>query len=412
MRMEPGGHSQAEHQTKPTWWMVGLIVAIASFFGVGLWWVSDLMVQQSVQEANLPQSVPLKTKSSTVPQLTTQVVLNGLDRPWEIAFLPAGQMLYTERKGTLSMYANSKTQLLYTVPDIYAKGEGGLMGMVVDTKFAENHYLYMCFNSKTGGPDIRIARFKVKDDLSGLIDRTDIITGISSNPSGRHSGCRLAMANDGILWVGTGDSATPGLSPQRPQNPKSLNGKILRVDRDGKGLAGNLGGNFDARIYSYGHRNTQGLALYPFPQEGVVGVNVEHGSGIDDEVNLLKPGNFGWDPDKMYTEDFVSMTDKKKFPDAVSAIWSSGKTTQAPSGAAILRGVQWKGWDGALAISILKDMKLKILQIDAHNTVFSETDLLVKQFGRLRAAAQSPDGSLYISTDKGSNDQIIRVSPH
>src|SRR5262249_40319191 len=158
---------------------------------------------------------------------------------------------------------------------------------------------------------------------------------------------------------------------------------------------------FDSRIYSYGHRNIQGLALYPYPQDGVVGVNVEHGSGVDDEVNLLRPGNFGWDPDKMYTEDFVPMTDKTKFPDAIDAIWSSGTTTQAPSGATFLRGVQWKVWDGALAVAVLKDMKLKIMQIDAHNKVTNVTDLFVKQFGRLRTAAMGPDGKLYISTDNG-----------
>jgi len=322
-------------------------------------------------------------------------------------------MIYTERKGTLSIVDNGKPRLLTSIADIYAKGEGGLLGLAVDTNYTTNRYIYTCFNSTKGGPDIRVARWKVNPDLSGLSDRTDIITGISSNPSGRHSGCRLAMANDGTLWVGTGDSATPGLSPQRPQNHKSLNGKILHVDRDGKGVAGNLGGDFDSRIYSYGHRNVQGLALYTVPQNGVPGINVEHGSGIDDEINPLKPGNFGWDPDKMYTEDFVSMTDKAKFPDAIDPIWSSGKTTQAPSGAAFIRSVKWKAWNGALAVAVLKDAKLKIVQISADNTLVKIDDVLVKQFGRLRTAAMGPDGNLYISTDNGGDkDQIIRITPH
>ncbi len=294
-----------------------------------------------------------------------------------------------------------------------------MLGMTVDATYTQNHYIYTCFNTAYGIAkdrkpyDIRVVRWTIKPDLSGVAERKDIITGISPNPaSQRHSGCRVAMGTDGTLWVGTGDSATAGISPQRPQDPKSLNGKILHVDREGKGLAGNMGGSFDPRIFNYGHRNVQGIALFAGPQNGAYGLSVEHGSDVDDEINLLKNGNFGWDPDKLYTEIHVPMTDKTKFPSAVDAVWSSGNPTQAPSGAAFLRGVQWKAWDGSLAVAVLKDTKLKILQFSPSNALIKETDVLIKQFGRLRAATLGPDGNLYISTDNGNNkDQIIRVTP-
>jgi aldose sugar dehydrogenase len=195
--------------------------------------------------------------------------------------------------------------------------------------------------------------------------------------------------------------------------PKNLGGKVLRVDRDGNAAKGNLGGEFDSRIYSYGHRNTQGLTFFFKPREGEpVGVSVEHGPGIDDEVNLLKSGNFGWAPPPAGYDEGVPMTDKSRYPDAVEAIWSSGKPTQAPSGAGFLKGTRWKGWDGALAVAFLKDQKVTIMHLDKKTYKVTKEEVLFKnQFGRIRAAKQGPDGNLYIGTSKGEGDQIIRVIP-
>ncbi|HSE61204.1 MAG TPA: PQQ-dependent sugar dehydrogenase, partial [Candidatus Saccharimonadales bacterium] len=238
--------------------------------------------------------------------------------------------------------------------------------------------------------------------------RTDIISDIPANQSGRHSGCRLAFGPDGYLWVGTGDAAQGDTSIQ----PKNLGGKILRVDRDGKAAVGNLAAPFDPRIFSYGHRNVQGLAFFAKPQNGVLGVSVEHGSSVDDEVDLLKQGNFGWAPLPGGYIENIAMTDKTRFPEAIDAIWSSGSPTQAPSGAAFLHGSQWKAWDGRLAVAMLKAKHLKILTITVQNKITAEEKILDAQFGRLRTAAQGPDGNLYVSTDNGGDDQIIRVTPH
>lgn len=353
-------------------------------------------------------------KPTGIPTLTEDSVVSGYDHIWDVAFLPGKQMLFDERSGAFHLLEEGKIFDIGTVPDVFAAGEGGLTGLAVDPDFSSNHYVYACFDhAKTPGQveDVRVARWKLTNDLTHMTERTDIVTGMPAINSGRHSGCRLAFGPDGYLWIGTGDAATGGLA----QDHKSLGGKILRVSRNGNAAPGNLGGDFDPRIYSYGHRNVQGIAFFSQAQNGVPGVSVEHGSTADDEVNLLKSGNFGWDPPagQPYTEVAVPMTDIKAFPDAIPAIWSSGNPTQAPSGATILSGSQWKSWDGALAMAVLKDQKLKILTIGSDSKITSETNLYPKLFGRLRAVTQGPDGSLYVSTDNGSKlDQIIRVTPH
>src|SRR5690606_25638667 len=140
------------------------------------------------------------------------------------------------------------------IDDVQAQGEGGLTGLALDSDFANNSYIYTCYNSTAG--DVRVVRWVLSDEATELTDKTPIVTGIPSNSSGRHSGCRVASARDGTLWIGTGDAAQSA----NPQNLQSLGGKILRVTRDGEAVAGNIE-NGDKRIFNYGHRNIQGLIL-------------------------------------------------------------------------------------------------------------------------------------------------------
>lgn len=342
------------------------------------------------------------------PELEVETVLTGLQHVWDVDFLPTNEMIFTERGGTVRLVQDDEARVLADISDVRVRGEGGLMGLAVDPQFADNRYIYTCFNSTKD--DIRVVRWRVNDDASALTNRKDIITGMPSNPSGRHSGCQLAFGPDGYLWVGTGDTAQ-NLTPQSPQSPKSLGGKILRVTRDGAGAPGNLRSAFDSRIYSYGHRNTQGLAFFAEEIDGVAGVSAEHGPGTDDEINVLKPGNFGWAPPDGPYDESVPMTDKDRFPDAVEAIWSSGSPTLAPSGTAILRGDQWKEWDGAVAIAMLKTRHLRILVLDDTLKVVQEEVRLEDEYGRLRAVTQGPDGRLYVSSSNGTDDMILRVIP-
>lgn len=402
---------QGPKPKKPAWlsWLyLGIVVIVA---GLVVWAVLVVAQQTNEQTSQTEQNQPTYTppkKSTIVPSLANEVVLSGRDHVWEIDFLPTKEMLFTERSGTVSMLKGGNVTALADIQDVYVRGEGGLLGMTVDPDFTTNRYIYTCFNSSQGGPDVRVVRWKVKGDLSGLEDRSDIVTGIPSNSTGRHSGCRLAFGPDGYLWVGTGDTARGDTAIQ----PKSLGGKILRVDRDGAAAPGNLGGDYDARIYSYGHRNVQGLAFYKRPVNDVLGISVEHGSTVDDEVNMLQKGNFGWAPPASgYNESGVPMTDKSRFPDAISAIWSSGNPTQAPSGATFVNGRQWKAWDGALVVAVLKAAHLKVLTLQ-DNKVTKEEKAFEGTFGRIRTAVQGPDGNLYIGTDNGGNDQIVRIIPN
>ncbi len=409
--MDAGGFiEQATRPPKKPWlsWVyLGIFALVATAAGVLIWWGAQAAIDANIQSANAPQAV-IPTKSTATPQLTTETVVSGRDHIWEIVFLPTKEMLFTERKGALNvMKADGSMASVAQIPDIYAKGEGGLLGLALDPNFTQNRFIYTCIDSTRG--DIRVVRWHLKDDLSGLDNRSDIVTGITMNTTtfpGRHSGCRVKWGPDGFLWIGTGDAALgdTGIQPTR------LGGKILRVDRDGNPATGNIGGAYDPRIYSFGHRNVQGIAFYPKAQDGVLGVNVEHGSDVDDEVNLLVAGNFGWAPSSVGYIENVPMTDLTRFPDAKTAIWKSGRPTQAPSGATFLRGTQWKGWDGALAVAVLKAHHLKILKIEKN--VVTKEEQVLSNFGRLRTAVQGPDGNLYLSTDNGGSDQIIRVTPH
>ncbi len=349
-----------------------------------------------------PDSKTASEPAPVTPQLSAVKVVEGLDHPWDIDFLPDNTMLFTERSGELSKVVDGSKTVIEAPSDIRVGGEGGLLGLAVDPEFDENRFIYACFNSTRG--DVRIVRWVLDDDVTSVGGRTDIVTGLPSSESGRHSGCQLAFGPDGNLWIGTGDAA----DESEPQNQDSLGGKVLRVTRDGQAAEGNPDGP-DKRVYSYGHRNTQALVFYSEVRNGSYGLSVEHGADRDDEVNELKPGNFGWAPGEGYDEN-VPMTDTDKFPNAVTSVWSSGNPTIAVGGAAFLKGEQWGRLDGWLAISVLKDQKLLLLNV-TQGAVSGERSLFEGEYGRLRAATFGPGNVLYVSTDNGDNDAILRISP-
>lgn len=359
--------------------------------------------------APAPDNAPdLKQGGLGIPELTEEVVISGLSNVWDVGFLPSKTIVFTERAGTISKIADGKKEVIHEISDIYSKGEGGLLGMVVDPQFRTNRYLYACYDTKS---DIRVSRWKVDDTETALTEQKDIITGMPVNTEffpGRHSGCRPRFGADGYLWIGTGDVAQGG----NPQNPKSLGGKVLRVDREGKGAPGNLGGEFDSRIYNYGHRNVQGLAMYDQPRNGVYGFSVEHGPSKNDEINPLKPGNMGWDPVPIYNE-LVPMTDTKKYPNAINAIWESGDAAIAPSGMTFITGNKWLGLQGRLAMAVLKNKHVRIMELSKDGSdVVSEELLFENKYGRIRSVVMGPDQAMYITTDNGdAQDEIIKITP-
>lgn len=342
--------------------------------------------------------------SSYEPRLSHTVLARGLSHPWDVAELPSGDILFTQRGGTLHQIRGTQVKQVARISRADVKGEGGVMGMAVDKQYAKNNYIYVCFNTRVNNQSRAfVTRYVYRD--SKIISRKDIIKDIPSSPSGRHSGCQVETANDGTLWVATGDAT----SSTTPQNPKSLGGKILHVNRDGKGVSGNMGGSFDPRVFSYGHRNSQGLYIFDKPVNGNYGFSAEHGSGIEDEMNQLRRGNFGWAPGAPYNEG-VPMTDTRRFPNAIRATWNSGRSTIAISGLTRLQGAQWGNWNGAYVMGVLKGKQLKLIQLNGDGKIVWEKTVKKDAFGRIRAVVMAKDGSLLITTDNGRNsDQVIRI---
>ncbi|MBB1152594.1 PQQ-dependent sugar dehydrogenase [Amycolatopsis dendrobii] len=363
-----------------------------------------------------PASSPAKPEPS---RFTVREVAGGLEHGWDVAFLPDGSLLVPQRPGKLALVRDGRTTDVHAdFSDVLVQGEGGLMGLVLAADFATSREFTTCQTHQENGRavDVRLVTWRLADDGASAAKVRDLLTGLPVNPSGRHSGCRPTLAPDGALLVGTGDTARSTVAQDR----HSLGGKVLRINaKTGEPLPGNpflsSSDPNERRIYTYGHRNVQGVAIRPGTGQVVTS---EHGPAFDDEVNLLRPGgNYGWDPSKGGTDssydESVPMTDTKRFPDAVRPLWTSGQITEATSGDAFLTGKQWGTNEGALVVVALKGQKLLLLHLDAAAKVTGVTlpAEFNDKFGRLRAARSGPDGSLYVTTSNGSNDKVLRVTP-
>lgn len=340
------------------------------------------------------------------PRWQVRSLVSGLENPWGLVELPDGRALFTERGGGISVLDGRRAEQIVEGPDdVYVAGEGGLMGIELSPDFAQDRRFFTCFASTEG--DVRVVPWRLAQDAGSATRQEPLVTGLTLNPSGRHSGCRLRVGADDMLWIGAGDSAVG----TNPQDLSALGGKVLRVDPEtGDAPPDNPFVNRDdpqtRLIYSYGHRNIQGLAVRPGTRQMWAS---EHGPDVDDEVNRLRAGgNYGWDPDGAgeYDES-VPMTDPE-IEGSVPAVWSSGDPTLAISGMSFL-GPEWGRLEGRLAIAALKASSLSLLDPDSGE--LTTAPVLQGDAGRLRAVEPSADGSIYVLTDNGADDQILRVSP-
>jgi aldose sugar dehydrogenase len=352
--------------------------------------------------------------------LAVQTVVGGLVHPWDLGFLPDGRILLTERPARFRLVdGGTASQVRADLSDVHVAGEGGLLGLAVHPDFDRSREFTTCqTHQENGRPvDVRLVTWRLAPDAASAARVRDLVIGLPIS-SGRHSGCRPTIAADGALLVGTGDAALPA----PPQDRRNLGGKVLRVDlRTGEGLPDNpFASSTDAnerRVYTYGHRNVQGVAVRP--GTGQV-FTAEHGPSGFDEMNRLQPGgNYGWDPSRggasrSYDES-VPMTDRQRFPEAIPPLWTSGQTsTEAPSGAAFLSGEQWGQLDGRLAVVALRGQKTLLFQLDENGGQVVNLALpteLNDAYGRLRGVRSGPDGALYITTSNGGDDRLLRVTP-
>jgi glucose/arabinose dehydrogenase len=344
---------------------------------------------------------PLRWWAPAPAAITT--VVDGLENPWDLAFTPEGHLLVTERPGRVDLVVDGRLRRLAEPADVAPRTEAGMMGVAVDPAYPVNRRVYTCFATRD---DVRIVRWEMTADETGLINRSDILTGIPVHGDGHHSGCRLRFGPDGYLWATAGDTTTSTV----PQDPQSLGGKILRITTDGAGAPGNPGGAWRSEIYTMGHRNPQGLAFRPSDGQAF---STEHGTSRDDEINALVPGgNYGWDPrnraDPSIYDEAEPMTGTERHPDARPAVWSSGQPCVAPSGATFVTGSAWGRWEGALAVADLRGQQLQLFTSLTPGAVHVE--LPVTDRGRLRVVVQGPDGALYVATDSPQG-VILRVPP-
>ena len=386
--------------------------------------------------ATLGQAQPQAQSPASAPALTVTPVMEKLRGPWDLAFAPDGAMLYTEKCHGLwvRLPDGSKRHLfgtegaLLAAPDMFCQGQSGVHGVAVDPGFAQGQrrvYVYMASNLQTNPRGNRVVRLDVAADWKTVTKRTDIVPDIAFKDArrvggpGAHSGGRLRFGPDGYWWVTTGDNHDPGL----PQDPKRLGGKVLRVDRDGRPAPGNNAPpGFDARIYTYGHRNVQGIAFRPAGQPNAgQAYTSEHGPNHSDELTaLVAGGNGGWDPQNRPdlrcsdgycgysgTPRTMPMTDTERFPNAMPPAWNNQERSQGMGPLAFLEGAQWKGWNGKLAVALMRDQRLDIVTLDAKGMAAGVETAALPAL-RLRSLVQGPDGALWASTDDG---QILKITP-
>jgi glucose/arabinose dehydrogenase len=333
----------------------------------------------------LPGGPTASTGGSGGPLPTPDELATGLDVPWGFAFLPGGDALIPERDSgrILRLHPGSQPTEIMRIEEAVATGEGGLLGLAVSPTFASDGQLFAYY---TAADDNRIVRFRLGEA------QTVLVRGIAKGSI--HDGGRLAFGPDGLLYATTGDAGDRTHS----QDLGSLNGKILRLQPDGTPPPTNpFPGSL---VYSYGHRNVQGLAWDP---QGRLW-SAEFGQDAWDELNLIEPGrDYGWP-----IVEGIGDTQGGRLTNPVR-VWRPAEAS--PSGLAY--------WRGALYLPALRGQRLWRVPVDASGTTGTPEPLLVGTYGRLRAAAVAPDGSLWLATNntdgRGSprpgDDRVLRFAP-
>ncbi len=338
--------------------------------------------------------------------MTLEVLVSNLEVPWAMAFAPDGRVFITERPGRVRIVRNGQLQREPWINlEVAAVGEGGLLGLALDPAFAENHYVYAAYTYRSAGGELRNRLVRLREDAAtgkGVMDKV-LLENIAADSI--HDGGRVEFGPDGKLYWTVGDAGNPQLA----QDVSSPNGKILRMNPDGSIPVDNPFPG--SPVYSYGHRNPQGLAWQPgsdhlySTEHGPSGGT--YGTG-QDEINYIEPGkNYGWP---------VIHGDQTHEGMVAPIIQSGESETWAPSGATFVNSGTW---DGSLLFAGLRGEALYRLVLDKVDPrkVLSFDRYFVGQYGRLRDVVQGPDGALYILTSnrdgrgnpRDGDDRILRL---
>jgi aldose sugar dehydrogenase len=333
-------------------------------------------------------------------------VAGGLEHPWAMAFLPDGDLLITERPGRLRILRDGVLDPtpIEGVPDVYASGQGGLLDVVLDPDFAGNRLIYLSYAAQgEGGAGTRVARARLSD---GRLEDVEVIFEGFMAGGGRHFGSRLGFDPEGYLFVTLGERG----QDERAQELGVLAGKVVRLHPDGSVPENNpFVGRDDAapEVYSWGHRNPQGLAVHP--ETGRVWVE-EHGPRGGDEINIVEAGvNYGW-PVITYGRAYSGLPmgegSEKEGMAQPLYYWVP---SISPSGMAFYQGEAFPDWQGDLFVGALSGQLLARLELDGEQVV-EEERLLDGVLGRIRDVRVGPDGYLYLLTDY-ADGALVRLEP-
>ena len=329
---------------------------------------------------------------ASVERVEVSALATNLEVPWSFAFLPGGDALVTERDSgrLLQVSSSGDVREVQTLPES-GSGEGGLLGVAVSPDYTEDGYIYAYYTTEI---DNRVVRFRMGEPPE------PILTGIPVNTF--HDGGRIKFGPDGMLYVTTGDAGRS----ENSQDRNSLGGKILRIEPDGSIPPDNPFP--DNPVYSYGHRNVEGLA---WDEEGQLYAS-EFGASTWDEINRIRAGkNYGWpEVEGRGGED-------QGYVDPIT-VWPTSEAS--PSGAEIMVEGAIPQWEGDLFVAALRGERLWHLELNDRDEVVDREKLLDGEVGRVRDVTQAPDGSLWVSTSNrdtyGSpvsdqDDLILRLAP-
>lgn len=338
--------------------------------------------------------IPIDSEASR--PYTIETVVQELDNPWGMTWLPDGSMLITEKRGELIHFRNGKKTIIQDLPDIYVRGQGGLMDIELHPNYSENGWIYMSHGSDEGGGDggnTKIIRAKL--DGNKLTNIEDLYKAEPNSRRGQHFGSRIEFDNEGFLYFSVGDRGNRDVNPQDITRD---NGKIYRLHDDGRIPEDNpFVDNPKAKkaIYSYGHRNPQGVAKHPLT--GEIWLH-EHGPKGGDEINISKKGaNFGW-PVISYGinysgSKFTEETAREGMEQPVY-YWTP---SIAPCGMAFVTGNKNPNWEGHLLVGSLKFNYVELVKLKGNEVIGREK--IAEDIGRVRNVKMGPDGLIYIALE-------------
>lgn len=362
---------------------------------------------EDVVEDDSWEDLEIRTEYKSIK---VEKVADDLERPWALAFLPDDRMLVTERPGRLNIIENGEVIEVEGTPQVMARNQGGMLDVSVHPNYEENGWIYLTY-SKADGDDTALTVARGRLDGNSFVDIDEIFVQNQFSSPGRHYGSKIAWDNEGYMYVSIGDRGT---NPPRAQDNSDHAGTLLRMNDDGTVPDDNPFVNDDNvanEIFSYGHRNIQGLVI---DQETNEIWATEHGPRGGDELNFVEATkNYGW-PDASLGRDY---RDEREFHAGTEARSLEGMEdpvyeilpTHAPSGLALVTSEHFPEWEGNLLAGGLRSERIRRLVIE-DRTVIHDEELLTFELGRIRDVRQGPDGMIYVVTDEDPGG-VYRIVP-